>query len=210
MNQDQEHNAGLLTAIRIARVKADEFFAELEVELSGTDSARSRESTLRTEDAPWRLDVKPIFGDWTEVGRDSDQTYRWPDGNVDVYSDFVRFAGEGGFKGINTAIGYKDNGEVIGFILGGNDKRGLVFFQQADDFEQSGQLLSMVRGGGDSGKAGFSPDGPEPPAYANLQLENLRDRIEGKWNVLAVVAKPEDTDAILTHTALQARLRGLA
>lgn len=200
----------VLKAVQIARRKVNEFFDELEVEILESKGSAEAEGRSSDDSKVWVLDREPLRGSWVKTSEESDQSYRWPDGNVDQYVKFTRYAGKGDYLGLEAAIGYKANGEVIGFLVTKADKRGLVFFQPADDFEDTGELLSMVRGGGDSGKAGFHPNSPEPPAYAEMKLQSLKQRIHGKWNVLAVVAKPTDIDSILGHTALQARLRGLA
>ena len=68
----------------------------------------------------------------------------------------------------------------------------------------------MIRGGGPRGRSGFGPGEALPEAYRRFAVELLRDRVAGKWGVQGVVVKEDDADAMLVHTALQARLRGLA
>jgi hypothetical protein len=68
----------------------------------------------------------------------------------------------------------------------------------------------MIRGGGPRGRSGFAPGERLPKGYAGLRTDVLGDRVRGKWNVQAVIADAADADTMLMHTALQARLRGLA
>jgi hypothetical protein len=71
-------------------------------------------------------------------------------------------------------------------------------------------VISFIRGGGETGKGGFGPGDALPKAYESFKTEPLADRVFGKWDRLGVVAKSDDTTTMLAHTALQARLRGIA
>lgn len=139
--------------------------------------------------------------------------YRWPDGNVDEYTEFVLFEGIGGFSGERYAVARIANGDVIGFVVyddEGKSKQGITYFQAADDFASTDEVISYVRGGGTTGKAGFGPFDSLPTAYESFKTEALAERVSGKWNRLGVVAHKDDVMTVLAHTALQARLRRLA
>ena len=65
------------------------------------------------------------------------------------------------------ALGYKENGEAVGFALGAADgrlQRGIAYFQVTDDISTSNQLISYVRGGGKAGKGGSGPGDALPNA----------------------------------------------
>jgi hypothetical protein len=160
----------------------------------------------------WFLGDTTLSGGWEEVGRDSDITYTWPDGNLDEYDDFVSYRGTGGFSGLTLALGYLGNGDVIGFVLGAGagSKRGITYFFPTDDFDETREKISMIRGGGPRGRSGFAPGEALPTGYLGFKTDVLRDRKAGKWNVQGVVAREDDHLSMLGHTALQARLRGLA
>lgn len=151
-------------------------------------------------------------GSWAEIRREAGVSYRWPDGNVDEYTDFVTYRGGGDFAGLTLALGYLAAGDVAGFvkIAGGETKRGITWFFPADDFASTGERVSMIRGGGPRGRSGFRPGDALPTAYQRLRTAVRRERKAGKWNVLAVVAGPDDRDTMLLHTPLQARLRGVS
>lgn len=150
-------------------------------------------------------------GHFRELGRSTSQTHRWGDGTVEEFDDFIRFRGKGGFEGLQFAVGLNSKHDVVGFLLGasGGSKRALTYFFRADDWAQSYEMLSMIRGGGATGKAGFGPDDPVPTAYQGFKIDVLKNRIGGKWNVLAVVAERDDYATMLRHTFLQAKLRRL-
>jgi hypothetical protein len=201
--------------IEIARRKATEFFDEVAA-LFPAQGAAPEPAAIpegwHVEPEDLGVLERPAPDAAFEVMDElEDEFYRWPDGNVDRYEEYVRYRGTGAFAGGQFALGHLSNGDVVGFVLGpgGGSKRGLTYFFAADDFHRSNERVSMIRGGGPHGRAGFSPLEPRPEAYAAFKLQPLRERKAGKWNVQAVVVDAEDTQAMLLHTALQARLRGL-
>jgi hypothetical protein len=212
-------NTQAVRLVEITQQKANELFDEIKAELmraddgAGSDVAGT-DPTLGVAggSGAWMLDERSPSGSWEEAGSSEGETYKWPDKNVDEYDEFVRYRGTGGFEGISLALGYLQNGDVVGFVLGagGGSKRGITYFFPADDFAESGQKVSMIRGGGPRGRSGFGPGDPIPSGYSGFETATLRDRKAGKWNVLGVVVAEDDFEAMLRHTALQAKLRGLA
>lgn len=211
--------------VEITKRKADELFDELIMELQtqelgDMEPAEGEESTEVTDPTaratgyakPWSLGETTLSGGWEELARETDVSYMWPDGNVDKYTNFVSYRGTGDFQDMTLALGYLNRGDVVGFVLGASSgsKRGITYFFPTDDFEHSNEKVSMIRGGGKSGRAGFGPGDSLPRAYEGFKTEMLRDRRKGKWNVQAVVAGADDHETMLAHTAIQARLRELA
>ena len=216
--------------VEITKRKADELFEELIAELRDSglgelepldddESAAATDPTARvvSHDNAWSLGETRLEGNWHLV--DSGKkgvTYAWPDGNLDEYDAFDTYRGDGDFDGMMLALGVSQSGPrpgaVIGFVLfgGKGSKRGITYFFPADDFAKTSNKVSMIRGGGTTGRAGFGPGDTLPTAYDRFRTEMLRDRVAGKWNVQAVVADSDDYDTMLGHTAIQARLRGLA
>jgi hypothetical protein len=208
--------------VEITQRKADELFDELVAELgqairlapegsgddvTGTDPIGS----AGADKAAWSLDSTAPSGGWEQIESAKGVSYTWPDEVVDRYREFITYRGSGDFAGLVLGLGHLDNGDVVGFVLGsdGGPQRGITYFFPADDFGQTGEKISMIRGGGPRGRSGFGPAEPTPPAYAEFRTDVLRDRKAGKWNVLGVVAEEGDFETMLRHTALQARLRGL-
>jgi hypothetical protein len=165
-----------------------------------------------TDSSVWSLAGASFRGSWEETARQQGVTYRWPDGNIDDYPKFVSYRGTDAYSAMRLALGYDDAGNVVGFILSpkGTSKRGLTCFFPADDSGRTNEMVSMIRGGGPRGRGGFGPGEALPHSYGGFKTDILRDRVAGKWNVQAVVALADDPDVMLAHTALQARLRGLA
>jgi hypothetical protein len=206
------------TAVRLVEItqrKANELFEELIAELSSSgvevdEEARGVGSTSGYHQ-PWPVDEMQLAdGGWIEISRSPGaETYGWPDGSIETFDPMVTYAGTGLRTGITLSIGYEVEGNVVGFIGSGASRRGLTVFVKAEDFEQTNEMVSMIRGNGDSGRGGFGPGVDLPPAYQGFTVDNLRSRVPGKWNVQAVVAKVDDFETMLNHTALQAKLRGL-
>jgi hypothetical protein len=212
-----------LQLLTITRQKTDELFEELiaalrnapapihaeRIEVVGPLHPTPRSSPEHLE-GPSPLEGPPLNGDWEEIGRSATETYDWPDGNHDEYVEFVSYRGTGDYAGMSLALGYRPEGDVVGFVLGEGPKRGITWFYPADDFDQTREKVSLIRGGGPNGRSGFAPDEPLPSAYGGFKVDVLRHRKAGKWNVQGVVAKEDDYKTMLGHTALQARLRGLS
>jgi hypothetical protein len=204
-------------AIEITQTKLDELFEAIKAELladdggvAGTDPTAG--SIGAEQSRPWSLGASAPSGQWEKTGSSTSVSYKWPDGNVDEYTQFSHYVGHGEFEGMNLALGYLDNGDVIGFVLGtgGGSKRGITYFFPTDDFETTKEKISMIRGGGPNGRSGFGARDAIPPAYSEFETVILRDRKAGKWRVLGVVAAEDDAETMLRHTALQAQLRNLA
>jgi hypothetical protein len=209
--------------VEMAKQRTDELFEELLALLaaeSTSDEAPSAPGSRfvapsaeeHGSDEPWSLPDRRFNGSWTEVDRLTGKTYSWPDGNVDHYEVFVVYDGSGGFDGIRLALGYLPDGEIAGLVLGreGGSERAITYFFPTDDFGETNEKISMIRGGGPRGRSGFAPTDAVPPVYAEFKVEALGDRVAGKWMRQAIVVDDDNHAAMLGHTAIQARLRRLA
>ena len=162
------------------------------------------------------LGTLPTRVTWTEVEERNDESQRWPDGSLEHYLRFTVYRGSGDFDGVTCALGdaaaEDGSGGVVGFLVGssGRTKRPLTVFFRTDDYEETNELASIIRGKG-GGRATFRPDDELPALYAALKTGVLAERVRGKWNARAVIATndQEGRSDMLTHTAIQARLRGL-
>lgn len=172
-------------------------------------TGESVEAQANVDADVWRLPEDQLTNSWIEIAREDGVEYRWPDGNIDHYRPFVTYRGTGDCDGVTLALGHLDNGDVAGFVVQGTWRRAIVYFFPADDFAASNEKLSLIKGGGARGRGGFGPSEPVPKAYHGVKTQLLRSRIAGKWNVLAVVARADDPQTMLLHTAIQARLRNL-
>lgn len=154
-------------------------------------------------------------GDWREVGRRSGISYRWMDGNVDEYVEFVVYedAGSNSSMGIGKIapreIRGKERSYRVVFSMDGTKLEPLAVFNESDDFEASKELLALVRGKGATKRAFYAPGDALPPAYDGFTVETFSDRISGprSYNRLAVVAKDDDPAAMLDFARIQNILR---
>lgn len=146
--------------------------------------------------------------EWKKTGELEDQSYTWPEG-TEHYGTFEVW--EGG--GLKLGVGYRDvahdKSYFALFKMGeGGGKRPIVYFTDADDFPSTRERLSPIRGK-DGGRRFFAPGEQLPPEYDGMEIGTFRDRIKGRWNVQAVVAKEDDIETMLNHTAAQIHLRHL-
>ena len=162
---------------------------------------------ISNEDMQASLDqLGPI--EWVKTGALEGQTYTWPEG-TEHYDPFETW--EGG--GLKLGVGYRampDRSYVAIFKMGegGGSKRPIVYFTDADDFATTHERVSPIRGR-DGGRSFFGPKDPLPPEYDGVKIDSFRGRIDGRWNVQAVVANEDDVTTMLNHAAAQIRLRNL-
>jgi hypothetical protein len=154
---------------------------------------------------------------WVEVKRLQDQTYSWPPdhGGFEKYDPFVIYQS----KGSRLALAYNVNPvfvkgrarkQVWVFRLGtgGGSKEPIVPFVAADDYEDTRELVAIIRGKGETGRQMFGPGDELPPTYAHSRIDNLGERIDGHYNRYCVVAHEDDLQTMLDHGAAQVELRG--
>lgn len=205
------------TAVRMVEItqrKANELFEELIAELRDPGieigDQEPPERDLSGYHRPWATsDLQLAEGGWTEIDRAVSEDYGWPDGSVETFEPLVTYTGTGLRTGITLGLGYSTVENIVGFVGGATGRRALTLFFPADDIDKTDETISMIRGGGETGRAGFGPADSLPDAYQGFEIAMLSDRVAGKWNRQAVVAKKDDFETMLDHTAIQAKLRGL-
>jgi hypothetical protein len=155
--------------------------------------------------------------DWRLVHRREEASYRWPNGR-DRYSPYRVFMcttrPEGAVQiGLGETIREnkwgRDRKYVVAFLSGGSPQQPLVEFVAADDYEQTRELVAVIRGS-DGGRRMYSAGDTLPAVYSQrFRTEIYKDRIDypGAWNKLVVVAREDDPDAMLDHALIQSRRR---
>lgn len=186
-----------------------QMFGEIRDALAGDSSSASRPQP-KASPAPEAL--------WREVERRVGETYKWPTehGDLEEYDPFVVYSADGLTLALAQNVGpvmVKDKWRkqvwVFRIGAGGGSKRPIMPFVQADDYEQTRELVALIRGKGDSGRGMFGPGDSLPAAYEGMRVENFGARIAGHYNKYCVVAHEDDVKAMLDHGAAQVRLRGL-
>lgn len=155
---------------------------------------------------------------WELVGERSLPTYRWPSykESYDPYRVYrAHTAGEGV---VNIALGFsrreakwgRDRRYIVAFLSAGNPVTPLVELLEADDFDQTREYVSVVRGK-EGGRKMFGPADALPGAYRNrfrTQLYPERVDYPGTWNKVVIAVTEGDETSMLNHALLQARRRG--
>ena len=153
--------------------------------------------------------------EWSLVEEREGESYRWPSG-VERYESFRVFEGSTSTGTLRLALAEHAPIELRGglrkyyvvFLVTAGSKRPLVVFQAADDYEQTQELVAIIRGR-DGGRKMYGAEDTLPEAYESFPLEEFNKRIvaPGSLRKLAVVAQEDDATTMLAHGYLQARLR---
>lgn len=168
-------------------------------------------------DALARPRTPDLPDDWRVVRERNAETYRWPSGR-DHYSPYRVFIGTTRAEGaVQIGLGEtlrenkwgRDRKYVVAFMSGGSPQQPLVEFVAADDYEQSRELVAVIRGS-DGGRRMYGAGDVLPPLYGQrFRTQTYNERVEhpGAWNKIAVVAREDDDRAILNHALIQSRRR---
>jgi hypothetical protein len=103
----------------------------------------------------------------------------------------------------------RDRKYVVAFLSGGAPQHPLVEFVAADDFEDTRELVAVVRGS-DGGRRMYGIGDMLPAVYADrfrTQIYNERVAHPGAWNKVVVVAREDDDHTMLNHALIQSRRR---
>jgi hypothetical protein len=153
---------------------------------------------------------------WRKVEERAGETYMWPQGE-DVYDPFTVYEGTTSRGTIRLAIGWcrrapvwgKDRLYLITFHVTAGGKRPLCEFLETDDYTNTGELVAIIRGTGESKRGMYGPEDVLPSPYRRLETGIYRDFIDvdRAWDKQAVVAHETDFETMLAHSLIQADLR---
>jgi hypothetical protein len=155
--------------------------------------------------------------DWRVVRERDGETYQWPGGR-ERYSRYRVFLGttraEGAVHiGLGETVRQKkwgsDRKYVVAFLSSGSPQQPLAEFVAADDYEQTRELVAVVRGS-DGGRRMYGAGDELPRVYKErfrTQLYSDRVAYPGVWNKAVVVAGEEDHETMLNHALIQGRRR---
>ena len=174
----------------------------------GTSQAPSAPARLRSPDLPEA---------WRFLHEREGESYRWPK-RRDGYSPYRVFMGTTRAEGaVQIGLGEtirenawgRDRKYVVAFLSGGSPQHPLVEFVAADDFEDTRELVAVIRGS-DGGRRMYGVGDKLPAVYAErfrTQIYNERVVHPGVWNKFVVVAREDDDAAMLNHALIQSRRR---
>jgi hypothetical protein len=155
--------------------------------------------------------------DWRLLREREGEAYQWPE-ERDRYSRYRVFLGTTRAEGaVHIGLGEtvrankwgRDRKYVVAFLSSGSPQQPLAEFVAADDYEQSRELVAVIRGS-DGGRRMYGAGDALPDVYTErFQTQMYSDRIvhPGVWNKVVVVVREDDDEAILNHALIQSRRR---
>jgi hypothetical protein len=167
--------------------------------------------------APARVVSPDLPDDWRLLHEREGESYGWPK-RRDVYSPYLVFMGTTRAEGaVQIGLGEtvrentwgRDRKYVVAFLSGGSPQHPLVEFVATDDFEDTRELVAVIRGS-DGGRRMYGIGDTLPAVYAQrfrTQIYNERVAHPGAWNKVVVVAREDDDHTMLNHALIQSRRR---
>jgi hypothetical protein len=167
--------------------------------------------------APARGRPLDLPEDWRLVRERKGESYRWPSGR-DRYKPYRVFIGTTRAEGaVQIGLGDtvrknkwgRDRKYVVAFLSAGSPQQPMVEFVAADDYEQTRELVAVIRGS-DGGRRMYGVGDALPAVYTErfrTQIYNERVVHPGAWHKIVVVAREDDHEAILNHALIQSRRR---
>jgi hypothetical protein len=155
--------------------------------------------------------------DWRLVRERAGQSYQWPD-TRERYSRYRVFIGTTRAEGaVHIGLGEtartnkwgRDRKYVVAFLSSGSPQQPLAEFVAADDYEETRELVAVIRGS-DGGRRMYGADDALPGVYKErfrTQMYSERIVYPGVWNKVVVVAREDDDETMLNHALIQGRRR---
>ena len=155
--------------------------------------------------------------DWRLVREREGQSYQWPD-TREHYARYRVFIGTTRAEGaVHIALGEairknkwgRDRKYVVAFLSSGSPQQPLAEFVAADDYEETRELVAVIRGS-DGGRRMYGAGDALPGVYKErfrTQMYSERVVYPGVWNKVVVVAREDDDATMLNHALIQGRRR---
>jgi hypothetical protein len=167
--------------------------------------------------APGRGPRAGLPEDWRLVREREGESYQWPE-ERDRYSRYRVFLGTTRTEGaVHIGLGEtirsnrwgRDRKYVVAFLSSGSPQHPLAEFVAADDYEETRELVAVIRGS-DGGRRMYGGGDTLPAIYQErfrTQMYSERVVYRGVWNKVVVVAREDDDETMLNHALLQSRRR---
>jgi hypothetical protein len=155
--------------------------------------------------------------DWRLVREREDESYQWPEAR-ERYARYRVFIGTTRAEGaVHIGLGEtlrknkwgRDRKYVVAFLSSGSPQQPLAEFVAADDYEETRELVAVIRGS-DGGRRMYGAGDPLPRVYTEgfrTQLYSERVVYPGVWNKVVVVAREDEDATMLNHALIQGRRR---
>jgi len=169
------------------------------------------------EGAPARGPMTDLPEDWRLLREREGESYQWPE-ERDRYSRYRVFLGTTRAEGaVHIGLGEtmrknrwgRDRKYIVAFRSSGSPQQPLVEFVAADDYEETRELVAVIRGS-DGGRRMYGVGDTLPAIYQErfrTQMYSERVVYRGVWNKVVVVAREDDDETMLNHALLQSRRR---
>jgi hypothetical protein len=167
--------------------------------------------------APARGPSTDLAEDWRLVREREGESYQWPE-ERDRYSRYRVFLGTTRAEGaVHIGLGEtirknkwgRDRKYIVAFRSSGSPQQPLAEFVAADDYEETRELVAVIRGS-DGGRRMYGAGDTLPAIYQEhfrTQMYSERVVYRGVWNKVVVVAREDDDETILNHALIQGRRR---
>ena len=164
-----------------------------------------------------RRRMADLPGDWSLVREREGESYQWPE-ERERYSSYRVFIGTTRAEGaVHIGLGEtlrknkwgRDRKYVVAFRSSGSPQQPLAEFAAADDYEETRELVAVIRGS-DGGRRMYGAGDPLPDVYKErFRTEIYSERVvyPGVWNKVVVVAREDDDETMLNHALIQGRRR---
>ena len=190
---------------------ADAGFHNPIVEVTGADGRSGRSRALH------RAPAADLPEEWSLAREREGESYRWPE-ERDRYSPYRVFVGLTSVEGaVHIALGEtvrksrwgRNRKYVVAFLTSGAPQQPLAEFVATDDYDETRELVAVVRGS-DGGRRMYGSGDALPTVYEErfrTELYSDRIRYPGVWNKVVVVAREDDHATMLNHALIQGRRR---
>jgi hypothetical protein len=175
------------------------------------------EGTSGEATAPAGGQTADLPDDWQLVREREGQSYQWPD-TREHYARYRVFIGKTRAEGaVHIGLGEtirehkwgRDRKYVVAFLSGGSPQQPLAEFVAADDYDETRELVAVIRGS-DGGRRMYGAGDALPGVYQErfrTQMYSERVVFPGVWNKAVVVAGEDDDATMLNHALIQGRRR---
>lgn len=162
----------------------------------------------------WTADLPE---DWWVVQEREGQSYQWPHAR-ERYPRYRVFIGTTRAEGaVHIGLGEatrenkwgRDRKYVVAFLSSGSPQQPLAEFVAADDYEETRELVAVIRGS-DGGRRMYGAGDALPSVYEErfrTQLYSERIDYPGVWKKVVVIAREDDDATMLNHALIQGRRR---
>jgi hypothetical protein len=167
--------------------------------------------------APARGPRADLAEGWRLVRERDGESYQWPE-ERERYSRYRVFMGTTRAEGaVHISLGEtlrknkwgRDRKYVVAFMSSGSPQQPLAEFVAADDYEETRELVAVIRGS-DGGRRMYGAGDALPRVYKEgfrTQMYSERVDYPGVWSKVVVVAREDDEETMLNHALIQGRRR---